>query len=71
MYLNDELLMQEEENLNRFKQEVNELLDQKENLTKDVYNAKMFKMINRRNLESKKLFKSSSIKKAHLKKQSN
>ena len=40
MYITDELLNQEEENLNRFKQEVHELLEQKENLTKDVYNAK-------------------------------
>jgi len=67
MYITDELLNQEEENLNRFKQEVNELLEQKENLTKDVYNAKLMKILNRRNLESKKIFKYSIIKKAHLK----
>ena len=68
MYIDDELLNQEEANLNRFKQEVDELLEQKNSLTKDVYNAKMIKMLNRRNLESKKLFKYSTIKKAHQKK---
>ena len=35
MYLNDELLEQEEENLNRFKQEVNQLLKQFEQ-TRDM-----------------------------------
>ena len=68
MYIDDELLNQEEVNLNRFKQEVNELLEQKETISKDVYNAKMIKILNRRNIESKKLFKYSIIKKSHLKK---